>query len=58
MRAMRAINDLIRDDPSLVVDTSWDRNVLTSCPSGFVLRVGEPAAAFDESLDHIPEPAR
>ncbi len=58
LRAARAISDLVRDDPSLVVDTSWERNVLTSCPSGFILRVGEPSGDFDESLDRIPEPAR
>ncbi|HEY5412558.1 MAG TPA: CmcI family methyltransferase [Caulobacteraceae bacterium] len=56
LRGARAISDLVRSDPGLVVDTSWERNVLSSCPSGFVLRVGEAAPAYDESLDHIPEP--
>ena len=59
LRGQRVINDMVRADPGLVVDASWERNVLTSCPSGFVLRIGEPAdpdAGFDESLDDIPEP--
>ena len=56
LRALRVINDLIRDDPGLVVDSAWDRNVLSACPHGFLLRVGEPNAAYDDDLDKIPEP--
>ena len=56
LRAARVINDLVQADPGLVVDTAWERNVLSSCPSGFVLRVGQASADYDESLDHIPEP--
>ncbi len=56
LRAQRAINEMVREDPCLVVDGSWERNVLTSCPSGFILRVGEPSADYDESLDNISEP--
>jgi cephalosporin hydroxylase len=59
LRAQRVINDMVKADPGLVVDTSWERNVLTSCPSGFVLRVGEPAGSeegSDAGLDDIPEP--
>ena len=57
LRGSRSVNDLLREDPALVLDTSWERNVLSSCPSGFVLRAGPAAAAHDESLDRIPEPA-
>ena len=57
MRGARAVADLVKSDPSLVLDTSWERNVLTSCPSGIVLRVGPPGRSYDESLDRIAEPA-
>ncbi len=57
LRAQRALHDLVRADAGLVIDGSWDRNVLSSCPSGFVLRVGDRAASYDESLDLIAEPA-
>ena len=57
LRGARAVVDLVQGDPGLTLDTSWDRNVLTSCPSGFVLRVGPIAEAYDESLDQIAEPA-
>ncbi len=57
LRGSRAVVDLVQADPGLTIDTSWDRNVLTSCPSGFVLRTGPAQAAYDESLDHIAEAA-
>ena len=44
LRASRAVADLVREVPGLEVDAAWDRHVLTSCPSGFVRRVGGPQA--------------
>jgi cephalosporin hydroxylase len=55
LRAQRVITEMVREDPSLVIDTSWDRNVLSSCPSGFVLRVGA-SEAYDASLDELSAP--
>ena len=40
LRARDAVRELVRIDPNLVVDETWDRNVLTWCPSGFVRRLG------------------
>ena len=57
LRGSRAVADLVQTDGGLTLDTSWDRNVLTSCPSGFVLRTGPSQPAYDESLDQIAEPA-
>ena len=57
LRGARAVADLVQADPDLTLDTAWDRNVLTSCPSGFVLRTGRAEGAYDESLDHVAEPA-
>lgn len=56
LRGSRAVSDLVQSDPGLVLDASWERNVLTSCPSGFVLRAGAAAESYNESLDRIPEP--
>jgi len=41
LRASRAIAELVREVPGLEVDASWERHVLTSCPSGFVRRTGD-----------------
>jgi cephalosporin hydroxylase len=57
LRGSRAVSDLVQADPALAIDTSWERNILTSCPSGFVLRVGDADAVYDERLDRIPETA-
>ena len=57
MRAARAVADLVQSDPGLVLDTSWERNVLTSCPSGIVLRVGPAGRSYDRGLDRIGEQA-
>lgn len=55
LRARDAVRELVQLDRGLVIDSSFERNVLTSCPSGFVLRVGEPGRAYDASLDQLPE---
>ncbi len=52
-RLRPAILELVRTEPGLVIDASWSRNVLTSCPSGFILRVGETNEAYDASLDDL-----
>ena len=41
LRAARAVAELVQQVPGLQIDTSWERHVLTSCPSGFVRRVGD-----------------
>jgi hypothetical protein len=41
LRAARAVAELVREVPGLEIDTSWDRHVLTSCPSGFVRRTAD-----------------
>ena len=48
-----AVMQLVKDEPDLIVDMSWSRNVLTSCPSGFVRRVGAVIEAYDASLDDL-----
>ncbi len=53
LRARDAVHELVQIDRGLVIDSSWDRNVLTSCPSGFVLRIGDPYEAYDASLDDL-----
>jgi hypothetical protein len=55
LRARDAIRELVQLDRGLVIDTSWDRNVLSSCPSGFVVRIGDPYATYDESLDDLSQ---
>jgi hypothetical protein len=55
LRARDAIRELVQIDRGLVIDTSWDRNVLSSCPSGFVVRIGDPYATYDESLDDLSQ---
>ncbi len=57
LRSARAVADLVQGDAGLTVDTSWERNVLTACPTGFVLRTGLADAPYDDSLDLVAEPA-
>ncbi len=55
LKARDAIRQLVQLDRGLVIDTAWDRNVLSSCPSGFVVRIGDPYAPYDESLDDLSQ---
>jgi len=43
LRASRAMAELVQEVPGLEIDSSWERHVLTSCPSGFVRRTGDPS---------------
>lgn len=44
LHALDAVRELVTIDPALTIDETWERNVLTSCASGFVLR--RPASAL------------
>lgn len=53
LRVRDVVRELVRLDPGLVIDSSWERNIFTSCPSGFILRVGEPRKAYEAALDDL-----
>lgn len=52
---LRTVHDFIRANPSFVVDHSWNRQLISTCPSGYLRKVGgtHTAANYDASLDTI-----
>ncbi|CAM5234983.1 hypothetical protein RLIN73S_05379 [Rhodanobacter lindaniclasticus] len=56
---LRTIREFTRSHPSFVIDRSWNRQLVSTCPSGFLRKVGGTvtAANYDAALDN-PEPTR
>jgi cephalosporin hydroxylase len=56
---LQTVRDFIRSDPAFVIDRSWNRQLISTCPFGYLRKVGGSctAANYDASLD-ILTPAR
>jgi len=56
---LQAIREFISGNPSFVIDRSWNRQLISACPSGFLRKVGGTVTAtnYDAALDD-PAPAR
>lgn len=50
---LQAIREFIGDHPGFVIDRSWNRQLLSTCPCGYLRRVGGAvtAASYDAVLD-------
>ena len=50
---LQTIREFIRDDSSFVIDRGWNRQLVSTCPSGYLRRVrgASTAANYDASLD-------
>lgn len=56
---LQAIREFTSGDPSFVIDRSWNRQLISTCPSGFLRKVGGTVTAtnYDAALDDLA-PAR
>lgn len=54
-RPLQTIRDFVRNNPSFVIDRSWHRQLISTCPSGYLRKVGNPvtAADYDAALDEF-----
>lgn len=59
-RPLQTIRDFIRNNPSFVIDRSWNRQLISTCPSGYLRKVGNPATAanYDLALDEFGAESR
>ncbi|MFK2874142.1 CmcI family methyltransferase [Dyella lipolytica] len=57
---LQTIREFIRDDKSFVVDRSWNRQLISTCPSGYLRKIGDPvtAAHYDPTLDEFASAPR
>ena len=57
---LQTIRDFIRAEPSFRVDRQRNRQLISTCPSGYLRRVGGQltAATYDDALDIIPSPSQ
>lgn len=56
---LQTIRDFTHSHRSFVIDRSWNRQLISTCPSGYLRKVGDACTAdnYDDSLDRL-EPAR
>ncbi len=56
---LQTIREFTHSHRSFVIDRSWNRQLISTCPSGYLRKVGDgcTAATYDDSLDRL-EPAR
>ncbi|MHB1058744.1 MAG: CmcI family methyltransferase [Rhodanobacter sp.] len=56
---LQAIREFASGDPSFVIDRSWNRQLISTCPSGFLRKVGGTVTAtnYNAALDDLV-PAR
>ena len=52
-RPLQVIRDFMRGQPAFVVDRSWNRQLISTCPGGYLRKVGGvmTAARYDARLD-------
>lgn len=53
---LQTVREFIRTDANFSIDRHWNRQLISTCPSGYLRRVGGQvtAANYDDSLDMIP----
>jgi cephalosporin hydroxylase len=53
---LQIIRDFTHHDGSFVIDRSWERQLLSTCPAGYLRKVGAAVTAslYDPALDEIP----
>lgn len=53
---VRVIRDFIGSDSRFVIDRSWNRQLVSTCPSGYLRKVGGATTTtnYDPALDQIP----
>lgn len=58
-RPLQTIRDFIRDTPTFVIDRSWNRQLISTSPSGYLRKIGGPVtiANYDPALDEIFAPS-
>jgi cephalosporin hydroxylase len=55
-QTLKTIREFTGSNPAFVIDRSWNRQLITTCPSGYLRKIGQGVTRsnYDHTLDEMP----